>query len=226
MGKQWKQWWTLIFWAPKSLQMVMAAMRLKDAYSLDEKLRPAWTDIKKQKHYFANKGPSSQSYGFSSDHVWMWDLDYKERWVPKNWYFWTVVMEKTLESPLDCEEIQPAHPKRNQSWILIGRTDVEAETPVFWPPDVKNRLIWKTLILGKIEGGRRRGKQRMKWLDGIVNSNGMSLSKTRNWWWTGRPGKLQSMKWQRLGHNWVTELNRMVIILVMATAALKSPTMS
>ena len=182
--------------------------------------------IKKQKHYFANKGPSSQSYGFSSDHVWMWDLDYKERWVPKNWYFWTVVMEKTLESPLDCEEIQPAHPKRNQSWILIARTDVEAETPVFWPPDAKNRLIWKTLILGKIEGGRRRGKQRMKWLDGIVNSNGMSLSKTRNWWWTGRPGMLQSMKWQRLGHNWVTELNRMVIILVMATAALKSPTMS
>ena len=156
----------------------------------------------------------------------MLELDYKESWVPKNWYFWTVVMEKTLESPLDCEEIQPAHPKRNQSWILIGRTDVEAETSVFWLPNAKNRLIWKTLILGKIEGGRRRGKQRMKWLDGIVNSNGMSLSKTRNWWWTGRPGMLQSMKWQRLGHNWVAELNRKVIIIVMATAALKSPTMS
>ena len=82
--------------------------------------------IKKQRHYFANKGQSRQSYGFSSSHVWMWELDYKESWAPKNWYFWTVVLEKTLESPLDCKEIQPVHPKGNQSWVFIGRTDAEA----------------------------------------------------------------------------------------------------
>ena len=99
--------------------------------------------IKKQRHYFASKGPSSQGYGFSSSHVWMWELDYKESWAPKNWCFWTVVLEKTLESPLDCKEIQPVHPKRNQSWIFIGRTDIEAETPTPWPPDAKNWLIWK-----------------------------------------------------------------------------------
>ena len=97
----------------------------------------------KQRHYFFNKGLSSQSYGFSSSHVWMWELDSKQSWVPQNWCFWTVVLEKILESPLNCKEIQPAHPIRNQSWIFIGRTDAEAETPVLWPPDVKNWLIWK-----------------------------------------------------------------------------------
>ena len=97
--------------------------------------------IKKQRHYFANKGPSSQGYGFSSGHVWMWELDYKESWVPKTWCFWTVVLEKTLESPLDYKEIQPVHPKGNQSWIFIGRTD--AETPIIWPPHAKSWLIGK-----------------------------------------------------------------------------------
>ena len=92
---------------------------------------------------FANKSPSSQGYGFSSGYVWMWELDYKEFWTPKNWYFWTVVLEKTIESSLDCKEIQPVHPKGNQSWIFIGRTDTEAETPVLWPPDVKSWVIWK-----------------------------------------------------------------------------------
>ena len=105
--------------------------------------------IKKQKHYFANKVPSSQSYGFSSSHVWIWELDYKESWAPKNWCFWTVVLEKTLESPLDWEEIQSVHPKGNQSWILIGRTNVEAETPILWPPDVKSWLIGKDPDAGK-----------------------------------------------------------------------------
>ena len=129
----------LCFWAPKSLQMVIAAMKLKDACSLEEKL---WQHIKKQRHYFANKGPSSQSYGFSSSHVWMWELE-------KNWCFWTVVLEKTLESPLNCKEIQPVHPKGNQSWLFIGRTDAEAETPILWPPDAKNWLIWKDPDAGK-----------------------------------------------------------------------------
>ena len=97
----------------------------------------------------ADKGPSSQGYGFSSGHVWMWELDYKESWALKNWCFWTVVLEKTLESPLDYKEIQPVHLKGNQSWILIGRTDVEAETPILWLPDVKNWLIGKDLDAGK-----------------------------------------------------------------------------
>ena len=99
--------------------------------------------IKKQRHFFANKGPSSQGYGFSSGHVWMWELDYKESWAPKNWCFLTMVLEKTVESPLDCKEIQPVHPKGNQSWIFIGRTDAEAEAAILWPPDVKNWLTGK-----------------------------------------------------------------------------------
>ena len=144
MKKQWKQWETLFSWAPKSLQMVTTAMKLKDACSLEEKSydQPR-QHIKKQRHYFSNKGLSSQSYGFSSSPVWMWELDYKENWVPKNWCFWTAVLEKTLESPLDCKKIQPVHPKGNQSWIFIGRTDAEDETPILWPPDVKNWLIGK-----------------------------------------------------------------------------------
>ena len=105
--------------------------------------------IKKQSHYFTNKGPSSQSFGFSSSYVWMWDLDYKESWVPKNWCFWAVVLEKTLDSPLDCKEIQPVHPKGNQSWIFIGRTDALAETPILRPPDEKSWLIGKDPAAGK-----------------------------------------------------------------------------
>ena len=105
--------------------------------------------LKKQRHYFANKGLSSQSYDFPSTHVWMWELDYKESWAPKNWCFWTVVLEKTLESPLDCKEIQPVNPKGNQSWILFGRIDAEAETPILWPPDAKNCLTGKDLVAGK-----------------------------------------------------------------------------
>ena len=105
--------------------------------------------IKKQRHYFANKGPSSQSYGFSSGNVWMWELDYKESWAPKNWCFWTVVLEETLLSPLDYKEIQTIHPKGNQSWIFIGRTDAESEGPMLWPPDVKNWLTGKDPDAGK-----------------------------------------------------------------------------
>ena len=105
--------------------------------------------IKKQRRYFANKGPSIQSYGFSSSHVWMWELDYKESWGLKNWCFWGVVLEKTLESPLDSKEIKPVNPKGNQSWIFIGRTDSEAETPILWPLDAKNWLIGKDPDSGK-----------------------------------------------------------------------------
>ena len=131
--------------------------------------------IRKQRQYFANKSPSNQSYGFSSSHVGIWELDHKESWVQKNWCFWTVVLEKTLESPLNCKEIQPVHPKGDQSWIFIEKTKAETESPILWPPDGKNWLI-KTLMLGKIEGRKRRGQHRMRWLDDITDSMDMSLS--------------------------------------------------
>ena len=133
--------------------------------------------IKKQRHYFADKRPSSQSCGFSSSHVGMWEMDYKDSWALKNWCFWTLVLEKTLESPLDCKEIKPVNPKENQSWIFIGRTDAEAETPILCHLMRRTDSFEKTLMLGKIEGRRRRGWQRMRWLDGIEDSMDMSLSK-------------------------------------------------
>ena len=160
--------------------------------------------IKKQRHYFASKGPSSQSNGFSSSHVWMWELDYKESWVPKNWCFWTVVLEKTLESPLDCKEIQPVHPKGNQSWIFIGLTDAEGETPIPWPPDVKNWLIWKYPDAGKDWRRRRRGWD--GWMASSTPRTWVWVN-SRSWWWTGRPGVMQFMGSQRVGHDWKTELN-------------------
>ena len=133
--------------------------------------------LKKQRHYFGDKDPSSQSYGFSSNHVWMWELDHKEGRVPKNWCFWPVVLEKTLESPLDCKEFKPVYPKGNQSWIFIGRTDANAEALIFCHLMQRTDSLEKTLMLGKIEGRRRRGRQRVRWLDGITDSMDMSLSK-------------------------------------------------
>ena len=113
--------------------------------------------IQKQRYYFANKGPSSQGYGFSWGHVWMWDLDCEEGWVPKNWCFWPVVLEKTLESPLDCKEIQPVHPKGDHSWVFTGKTDAEAETPVLWPPHAKSWLIGKDPDAGRDWGQEEKG---------------------------------------------------------------------
>ena len=144
--------------------------------------------IKKQRHHSADQGPYTQSYGFPSSHVWMWELDHKEGWAPKNWCFQTVVLEKTLESPLNSKEIKPVNPKGNQPWIFIGRPDAEAEAPILWPLWWSNTFtiistlmqransLEKALMLGKTKGRRRRRWQRMRWLDGITDSMDMSLS--------------------------------------------------
>ena len=136
--------------------------------------------IKQQRHYFANQGLSSQSYAFSSSHVWMWELDHKESWVLKDWCFWTVVSEKTLESPWNCKEIEPVHPKGNQPWILIGRA--EAEAPILWPPDVKNWLLRKDPDARKDWRQKEREWQRMRWMNGITNfTNSMDMSLSKLW---------------------------------------------
>ena len=149
--------------------------------------------IKKQRHYFVNKG--------------LWELEYKESWVLKNWCFWTVVLEKTLESPLNCEEIQPVHPKGDQSWVFIGRIDVEAETQYFGhlmqrADSSEKILIWERLRAGG--EGNNRGWD--GWMTSPIQWTWVWVD-SRGWWWTGRPGVLRSMGSQRLGHNWVTELN-------------------
>ena len=155
--------------------------------------------IKEQRHYFANKGPSSQSCGFSSSHVWMWELDYKESWAP-NWWFWIMVLEKTLESPLDCQEIKPVHPKGNQSWIFIGRTD--AEIPILWPPEAKNWLIGKDPDVGKDWRQEKKGTTEGEMVELHHQLDGCWVwVSSGSWWWTGRPGVLQSMGSQRGVHD-------------------------
>ena len=140
----------------------------------------AWHFLFVRRHYFANKGPSSQGCGFSSSHVWMWELDCEESRVPKNWCFWTLVLKKTLESPVDCKEIQPVHSKEDQSWDFFGSNDGEDETPVLWPPHVKSWLIGKDSDAGRDGGRRKRGWQRMRWLEGITDSMDVSLSELRD----------------------------------------------
>ena len=139
------------FWESLGLQGDPTNPSLKESYDQPRQ------HIQKLRHYFANKDLSSQGYGFSSGLVWMWELDYKESWVPKIWCFWTVVLRKTLESPLDCKEIHSVHPK-DQSWVLIGRTDVEGVTPILWPHDAKNWLIGKDPDAGKDWRQEEKGK--------------------------------------------------------------------
>ena len=159
--------------------------------------------MKKQRHYFANKGPSSQGYGFSMGHVWMWELDCEESWVPKNWCFWTVVLEKTLESPLDCKEIQAVHAKEDQSWVFIGRTDAEAETLILGPPHAKSWLIWWE---GLGAGGEGDDRGWDGWMSSLTRWTWVWVN-SGSWWWTGRPGVLRFMGSQRVRHDWATELH-------------------
>ena len=194
-------------------------MKLKEACSLEEKLWPPWQHIQKQRHYFVNKGPCSQSYGFSSSHIWMWEMDYKESWEPKNWCFWTVVLEKTLESPLDCKEIQPVYPKRNQSRLFIGRTDVEAETPILWPPNSRNWLIGKDPDAGKDRGQEEKGVTEDEMV-GWHHSMDMSLSelqetvKDREAWYGSAfdHKKLDTTEWLNNNSYW-----KKTILLIFVT---------
>ena len=169
-------------WSPQSRRMVAAAMKLKDTCSLGKKKNNDKTrqHIKKQRHYFAYNDLYSQSYGFSRSHVRMWELDHNEGWAPKNWCFWIVVLEKTLESLLDCKEIKPVNPKENQSWMLIGRAEglvLKAEAPILWPPDAKSWLIGKDSGDGKDWRWEEKGSTEERWLDGITDSMDMSFSK-------------------------------------------------
>ena len=162
--------------------------------------------FKKQTHHFANKGPYSQSYGFSSSHVWMWEVDQKEGWMSKNWCFWTVVLEQTLESPLDSKEIKPVNPKGNQPWIFSGRTDAKTEAPILWPPDTKSWLVGKDPDAGKDWGQEKKGATEDEIVGWHHRLNGHEFEKTlRDSEGQGKPGILQSMGSQRVRHHLATE---------------------
>ena len=157
MGKQWKQCQTLFFWAPKS-EDGDCSHEIKRRLLLGRKVMTNLDSILKSRDTtLPTKIRLVKAMVFSSGHVWMWELDCEEGWAPKNWCFWTVVLEKTLESPLDCKEIQSVHPKGNQSWVFIGRTDVEAETPILWPPRMKSWLIWEDRDAGEDWGQEEKG---------------------------------------------------------------------
>ena len=172
--------------------------------------------IQKQRHYFANKGASSQGYGFSCGHVWMLELDCEESWVPKNWCFWTVVLEKTLESPLDCKEIQPVHSEGDQPWMLFGRTDAKAETPILWPPHAKSWLIGKDSDAGRDWGPEKKGMtedEMAGWhhqLDGCELSEPWDLMIDREAWCAAIHGVTKSRT--QLG-DW-TELHHFLFVLL------------
>ena len=171
-GETMEKVWDFIFVGSKITADGDCCHEIKRCLFLGRKAMANLDNVLRSSHDFADKGPSSRRYGFSSSHIWMWALDYKESWMLKNSRFWTVVLEKALESPLDCKEIQPVHRKGNQSWIFIGRTDAEAETPILWPPDAKNWLIWEDPYAGKDWRRKEKGITEDEivgshhWLDG------------------------------------------------------------
>ena len=184
-------------WWPQPLNLKILAP-WKNSY-----VRPRQC-FKKQRHYFADKGPHSQSYGFSSSHVWMWELDHKENWAPKNWCFCTVVLEKTLKSPLDYKELKPVNPKGNQSWISLEGLMLKLKLQYFGHLMCRADSLEKTLMLGKIEGQRRRERQRTRWLEGITNQWTWIWSSSGRWWRARLPGMLQPMGC-RVRYVWATE---------------------
>ena len=189
---------------PQTVFKVTVATKLKDACSLEEKENKSRQHIKKQRHYFADEGPYSQSYGFSSSHVWMWELDHKEGWMPKNWCFWMWCWRRLLRVPWTARRSNQLILKEINLESSLEGLMLKLKLQYFWPPDVKSWLIWKTLMLGKIEGERRRGWDNRGWDGWMASPTRVSF---RSWWWTGRPGVLQFMGLQRVGHDWVTELN-------------------
>ena len=201
MGKQLKQWDFL--GGSKITTDGDCSHEIKRHLLLRRKVMTNLDSILKSRDITLSQSPSSQGYGFSSGSVWMWELDYKERWVPKNWCFWSVVLEKALESPLDCKEIQPGNPKGNQSWIFIGRTEDEA--PILWPPDARNWLIGKDPDAGKDWRQEEKGMTEDEMVGWYHWLNGCVWARSGRWWRTGKPGGLQSMRSQRVGHDWVTE---------------------
>ena len=197
----------LFSWAPKSLQMVTAAMKLKDACSLEEKLWSTWQHIEKQSHYFTNNGLSSQRYGFSSSHIWMWELDYKESWALKNWWVELWCWRRLLRVPWTARRSNQSILKDMSPEYSLEGLMLKLKLQYFGHLMGRADSFEKTLMLGKIERRRRRGRQRMKWLDGIMTQWTWVWVDCRSWWWTGRPGVLQFMGFQRVGHDWATELN-------------------
>ena len=205
MGKQWNS--DFIFLGSKITADGDCSHKIKTLTPWKEIYDQPRQNIKKQKHYFANKGSSSQGYGFSSSHVWMWELDYKESWALKNWCCWTVVLEKTLESPWTVRRSNQSILKEISPGCSLEGLMLKLKLQYFGCLMRRADSFEKTLMLGKIEGRRKRGRQRMRLLDGITDSMDMSLSKLQSWWRTGRPGMLRFMGSQRVRHDWATELN-------------------
>ena len=207
MGKQWKQWQTLFYRPPKITADCDYNHEIERCLLLGRKAMTNLDSILKSRDIaLLTKICSVKVMVFSSSHVWMWGFDHKGSWVSKNWHFWTVVLEKTHESPLNCKEIHPVNPKGNQSWILIGMTDDEDETIILWPPDGGTDSLEKPWCL---EGLGVKGEGDDRGWDGWMASPTWWTwvwVRSGSWWWTGKPGVLQSTGSKRVGHNWATEL--------------------